>query len=605
MIGHKNTVIITDRYDGENLYKLSAPVTRLLCLSNEARHILQCDESKIVSVLDTFNSHDQARCAAATRRFDRLLNECLVDSELEHTTVANVVYNRSSKLLTKGFVFRRMLHKFPRPWYIFNCGEWQEFNCDVEAVQTLLQKTKKEYYFDFDLEKNNFAALLNTLESNLTRAIARKHKGVPKILISKTIKPKRTKFKPLLDLQKSLQKSGIDIDFICLRPKPSVGSNFQHLILQTYRLFKSSQVDNLYIPVVEDQTIANSAIELLDDIYQKVEFSSPLEPWLTDIAKTGAYFQCVANSIVKYMDDLSPFLSICELGGQTGLDMAIKEACYRTQTPIVFLPHGAYAQSNGSIGKWCNQYHFYLNQLREAKSGEILLKHPQEEKIINEIIQSGRISSDVKVSKVRIYSETIAEGSKTKALNTHPTLLYAGASVEWSRYYCPWITQTDDEFIQSIVYFCRLIQELPQIRMIVRPKKVYSGLTETIPEDSNIVVTTDGEFQDVLANCDALISNRSTTILEALVNRKPVILWSITGNYIHYPSRSSPPTSSEDRAAVYTLQPHHENPTQFIESILQWHVNSPLTDSELEEYVWPKNVNSFESVVRRYIVTHP
>ena len=601
MAEQENTVIITDTHDGENLYKLTLPVARVLCLANEAREILGSYESKLISSGDTFNIHDEARCAAASRRFDKQLSNCLVDTGLDNTTIGNIVYNRSLKLLTKGFTFRRILQRHPKPWLVFHCGEWQVLNCETHTTNLLLQKTRAEFYFDIGVGENYTPKLLRSYETFLTRAIAKKKRGTPKILIGKTLKPGQTKFKPLVNLKNTLTTLGLPVDFICPRPISHSESSFQHLALQTYRLFRNRQVEHWFIPITQDQEILNSANRLLNEILEKVELTKPLQPWVTEIAKTAEYFQCFSNRIQDYIFDLKPCLCLLEPDGTTGINMAIAEACYRTETPIIFLPHGSYAYPIGRMGKWANQHHFYLNQFRTIPSGEILLKHPQELPLINKLVRVGNINQKVKISRVLAYSKITDKKRQPIDAHSHPTLLYAGASVNWPRYYCPWIMETDDNFVESIIRFSGFVDKLEKVNLVIRTKKIYAGLKEKIPENPNISVTSARSFEEDLSKCDVIISNRSTTIIEALTNRKPVILWSVMGNYVDYPSRSTPPKSSRDRAAVYSISPNDSNPIQFIQSIVRWHAQSPLTDSELQEYVWPEDTDSLTAVVRRYV----
>ena len=83
---------------------------------------------------------------------------------------------------------------------------------------------------------------------------------------------------------------------------------------------------------------------------------------------------------------------------------------------------------------------------------------------------------------------------------------------------------------------------------------------------------------------DLVIAVFSTTIMQALHTRKPVLLWGGTKRYEYLPARRTFPTR-EDRAAVYTVD-RVKDLGPMIEAILDAHAGIPLTDEELEGLVW-------------------
>ena len=101
-----------------------------------------------------------------------------------------------------------------------------------------------------------------------------------------------------------------------------------------------------------------------------------------------------------------------------------------------------------------------------------------------------------------------------------------------------------------------------------------------------------------LSKSDLLISFSSTTIEEALNLRKPVGLFGGTSRYQHTFGSKNPPTESK-RSAVYIL--NEKNLSFMIDSIINAHKTSPLTDEELKGYVWRKDVPSYDNFIDEII----
>ena len=87
-----------------------------------------------------------------------------------------------------------------------------------------------------------------------------------------------------------------------------------------------------------------------------------------------------------------------------------------------------------------------------------------------------------------------------------------------------------------------------------------------------------------------MISYSSTTIEEALYARKPVGLFGGTNRYYHLKGTTNPP-SEKNRSAVYHLK--QNNLSTMLDSILDFHNNSVLTDKELNGYIWDKNIPDY------------
>lgn len=158
----------------------------------------------------------------------------------------------------------------------------------------------------------------------------------------------------------------------------------------------------------------------------------------------------------------------------------------------------------------------------------------------------------------------------------------------WSPDY--WVAQTSDEYIASISALGRVIGGLSNTQLLVRAKHKTDCNLESLvclvePPSNCAVKIRDVPFAEDLARADLLVSFRSTTILEALQARKPVLLWGGTSRARYLPAATERPEPGQ-RSAVYALDdPNLLGP--MVEAILDAHANRPLTDDEVLPFIWP------------------
>ena len=166
-------------------------------------------------------------------------------------------------------------------------------------------------------------------------------------------------------------------------------------------------------------------------------------------------------------------------------------------------------------------------------------------------------------------------------------VLQASNSLRWF-HFDAWIFQTEDEYVDGTIALIRAMQEVPDANLTIREKKMDRGALETLFRPHGpytLKFRSDNPFEQDLASADLMISYMSTTIMQALHARKPVLLWGGTQRYQHLPARATPPTA-DDRAAVYVVKAEADL-APMIAAILDAHAGHPLTDQELDGYVWP------------------
>ena len=179
-------------------------------------------------------------------------------------------------------------------------------------------------------------------------------------------------------------------------------------------------------------------------------------------------------------------------------------------------------------------------------------------------------------------------------------VLHASNFTEWVGFF-PWIMETSLEFIADILALERECNGLEQVELTIRTKPKGEGhpdyLRRLLPDDTRAKVTgTNQPFPEALAEADLMVGFGSTTIEEAMLSRKPVLLWGPTRRYQQLPARSTPP-EGEDRAAVYVVH-EREQLAPMITAILEAHAGKPLTDAEIADHVWPEGTPTLDDLAQ-------
>ena len=194
------------------------------------------------------------------------------------------------------------------------------------------------------------------------------------------------------------------------------------------------------------------------------------------------------------------------------------------------------------------------------------------------------------------------EGLEAKAaVSDHHVVLHTGNAQRWLTFF-PWVFETSDEFVDGLAALVEAMSAVPNSQLVVRtkgkPEQSSEALRSLIPENGSWVLKTrtDTPFAEDLAQADLLVSDMSSTIMQAIHARRPVLLWGGTQRYIHLPARRKPPTP-DDRTAVYTVETSGEL-APMINAILGAHAGRPLTDDEVADFVWHSDVPDMKDLAR-------
>lgn len=227
--------------------------------------------------------------------------------------------------------------------------------------------------------------------------------------------------------------------------------------------------------------------------------------------------------------------------------------------------------------------------------GATLVQTPLSEKVAERLCPGTR----------RRRSQPVAWGHKARRLTSAPTetrhILYAGNYIDWP-VHIPWMYETSDELVASLSDLINVVATAADVSLTVRAKRNWQRKRECtintleafLPSAPNVRIKDDGLFEDDLLGASLVVSFSSTTIYDALLARRPVLLWGHQGRYCHMPARYTPPTAN-DRAAVYAPR----NVTELaimIPAVLDAHAGRLLTVEETAPYVWSDDVPGMDEL---------
>ena len=111
-----------------------------------------------------------------------------------------------------------------------------------------------------------------------------------------------------------------------------------------------------------------------------------------------------------------------------------------------------------------------------------------------------------------------------------PRVLHAGSFLGWAGF-LPWVIETSDEYCDSILALDRAVSKELGVDLIVRAKRksecAPEHLTKLLPARPGLTITDTATtpYHVAVQEADLLVSFMSTTIEEALMLRRPVLLW--------------------------------------------------------------------------------
>ncbi len=273
---------------------------------------------------------------------------------------------------------------------------------------------------------------------------------------------------------------------------------------------------------------------------------------------------------------------------------AFAEHSKQMGTEIVVVPH---APSTSDVaGDMTHAVSEFVHNMMGAPPGSI---------ICTQTPVADRLIARARPDLAGVATQPIAYADAAKVLPAkttgRPRFLHAGNYFGWSNH-VPWSQETADEFIAGLARLVEAMRELSDIDLVIRVKDNWdrkgecgpSHLKALLPLPENVTIRTGGTFIEDLSSVCCLISFASSTIEEALLAGRPVLLHGASSRYRYRAARLQPP-SIQNRAAVYAVDDASDL-VAMLRSIAIAHHGRLLTDAERSPYLWPSDIPGLDRV---------
>ncbi len=305
-----------------------------------------------------------------------------------------------------------------------------------------------------------------------------------------------------------------------------------------------------------------------------------VEPWLTkEIENIDSFSRVVGKWMAKAKPE-----SIMLWDVSSGKYSTLAHLGQGLNIPVVLAAHAPVAPINSDVTE--SYQRFWATKMTASPlANYIFVQSPTAEQLVKEIVPKAP------TYRAQPFVWGFRRPNSASVPSSTPMILHAGNYFEWSQHK-PWLQETSDEMVGNLVPLVEAISGMPETQLVIRAKHNWRGKGELdantlhalLPVAENCTIKDTGSFLDDLSACCLVISFASSTIEEALYARRPVLLWGGSQRYMYLPARTSPP-APDDRAAVY-MPPQDCNLREFIRAVIDAHKHQPLSDKEVESYIW-------------------
>ncbi|MBM3527043.1 MAG: hypothetical protein FJX62_03035 [Alphaproteobacteria bacterium] len=279
-----------------------------------------------------------------------------------------------------------------------------------------------------------------------------------------------------------------------------------------------------------------------------------------------------------------------------GFAAALAEASGEAKLPRLVMNHNSHSPPLSATDS-LSMSHFFTIQHPLDLTDEFIVWTPKAAEAARTYVPETRWTNIRPI--VRPGLEDAEAAPKTSGMRS---VLHATNPQRWLTFH-PWMFETFDEFLDGLIDFIAAMKEVPNTHLTVRLKKRRGEMPERdllalVPPEKHWTLhwRSDEPFEDDLRKADLLVCSMSTTIMQALHARKPVLLWGGTRRYRHLKGRTALPTR-DDRSAVYTVE-RVEDLRPMIAAILDAHAGRPLTDDEIGKFRWPDGTPTVERLAQ-------
>jgi len=282
------------------------------------------------------------------------------------------------------------------------------------------------------------------------------------------------------------------------------------------------------------------------------------------------------------------------------LTVALFNACGESHIPRRVGSHNSFAPANDDVSLTALRYQLGGQYGDGAAEQNLFWNAPS-------LAAGKQVLSCSSNRCVALAAMAVSPVEKPRATERPFRILYATNSL---RYFSgtSWMYEDVNEFVESVATLVNTGLSVENTNYTVRTKVRRHEMDEStirakLKGEGRVEVTFrhSRPFQDDLARADLLVAFRSTTIMQALFSRKPVLFWGVSPRYRELAGRTTPPLPG-DRAAIYNVTRADDLPAM-IRAIKHAHWAKPLTDEELAPYVLPSGTMSVDTWARECLTS--
>lgn len=273
------------------------------------------------------------------------------------------------------------------------------------------------------------------------------------------------------------------------------------------------------------------------------------------IAPALYLLQRQAVAVYQLLRDLKPRLVIGPFSRE--IFFAMGEICRHRKIPTFMISHGSFTRMKNELEElsWTFHGRGLLHTAFETSALQSPLAEEHVAQLVTEtkFIKTGPLAWGGRVDEERARRLRSSMFPKSDDVRV---ILHAGtpkprAARQFHVY------ETSDEYIAALCDLVKATADIANTRLVIRfrPNAELSidTLKTLVPMPSHVVLSTEGEFLDVLGIADLLVSFSSTTIEEALQNSIPILLYGGDGRYVHTAALAITPKGRIRPSAVYSV----------------------------------------------------
>lgn len=454
--------------------------------------------------------------------------------------------------------------------------EWHEFNNFEEFISLFLKKIffkKNQGFFNYLRPKK--LTKIKKILIKLNNQFCKLGKKVNNKLIAGTLLTKKI-------FEESDKENNI------FQLKPYYDFKFYHIILNLVSASNILRKKKIFyfFPIENNTSVSNNFNKDLENFFDS--FNDKNFDYFKKIILNSLINYCrnqikVQNSVVKFVDFINPK---CVFVDQLrfGVSTVLASICLSKKIDVILVPHGSISIPSDEFSKFvlpiCARGLIY---------SKIANYSVAQSKISYEAIKYYDGKLKILKSKPLLFGKNIFKQNLVK----RDKFIFLHASTPKSLSKWPWIYENYKEYIDNINELIDCLKFQKNIELVIRFREGPECDLETfkklikINQNEFVKLSKNRDFFDDLSYSNCLISFSSTSIEEALLSNKKVLIYSSNREYKHINYKFK-----DDSDIIYADQKN-----------INYKLKVILNDNKTKDYdiLWNHNIDKNEDLKKFYL----